>query len=115
MGGFNFHGGKTNPRSRHTSGGWMNTYGSTDAPALSDQWCRQQRDCAPAHLTISGVNTKYTGTRRPTLTAFAFALASVGFGFKYISVTLRRNELAQKSDASGPNLYVTVDRSGGGI
>jgi len=39
------------------------------------------------------------------------ALVGTGAGIKYVATTMRENELAQKSSG----LYVSVDRSGGGI
>ncbi|RYP79605.1 hypothetical protein DL769_002844 [Monosporascus sp. CRB-8-3] len=49
-----------------------------------------------------------------------FALAAAGLaaaGVQYGRSAMRRNELAQRSGAGSdaPNLYVSVDRSGGGI
>lgn len=53
-------------------------------------------------------------TRRPALTFVGLALTGAGLGFMRVSKMLRENELAQKNSAK-PNLYVSVDRSGGGI
>ncbi|KAK4215704.1 hypothetical protein QBC37DRAFT_120649 [Rhypophila decipiens] len=53
-------------------------------------------------------------SRRPTLTAVTLALAGLGLTFKYISTTIRQNELAQKQSARS-SFYVPVERSGGGI
>ncbi|KAK1759345.1 hypothetical protein QBC47DRAFT_371684 [Echria macrotheca] len=39
------------------------------------------------------------------------ALAATGASFRYVARNMRENELAQKSSG----LYVSVDRSGGGI
>lgn len=50
-----------------------------------------------------------------------FALAAAGLaaaGVQYGRSAIRRNELAQRRGGAGsdaPNLYVSVDRSGGGI
>ncbi|KAK3339346.1 hypothetical protein B0H65DRAFT_297743 [Neurospora tetraspora] len=52
--------------------------------------------------------------RHPRLAFFTFALAGVGATFKYVSTTIRNNEVAQKS-SPGSQFYVSVDRSGGGI
>ncbi|CCC06907.1 hypothetical protein SMACR_00932 [Sordaria macrospora] len=52
--------------------------------------------------------------RHPRLAIFTLALAGVGATFKYVSTTIRNNELAQKS-SPGSQFYVSVDRSGGGI
>ncbi|KAJ4385956.1 hypothetical protein N0V85_007946 [Neurospora sp. IMI 360204] len=52
--------------------------------------------------------------RHPRLAIFTFALAGVGATFKYVSTTIRNNELAQKS-SPGSQFYVSVDRSGGGV
>ncbi|KAK4454334.1 hypothetical protein QBC34DRAFT_157092 [Podospora aff. communis PSN243] len=46
-----------------------------------------------------------------TLTLAAVALVGTGAAFKYVATTMRENELAQRSSG----LYVSVDRSGGGI
>ncbi|KAK3688601.1 hypothetical protein B0T22DRAFT_459889 [Podospora appendiculata] len=54
--------------------------------------------------------------RRPGLAFVGLVMAGTGLGFKYVATTIRNNELAQKNDIAGhQNLYVTVDRSGGGI
>ncbi|KAK4134342.1 hypothetical protein BT67DRAFT_316192 [Trichocladium antarcticum] len=52
-------------------------------------------------------------TRRPALTIAGLALAGACLGFKHVSKTLHENEQAQKNAAR--NLYVSVDRSGGGV
>ena len=46
-----------------------------------------------------------------TLTLVGLALVGTGVGIKYVATTMRENELAQKNSG----LYVSVDRSGGGI
>ncbi|KAK3398190.1 hypothetical protein B0T20DRAFT_352745 [Sordaria brevicollis] len=52
--------------------------------------------------------------RHPRLTLFTLSLVGLGATFKYVSTTIRNNELAQKS-SPGSRFYVSVDRSGGGI
>ncbi|KAK4043411.1 hypothetical protein C8A01DRAFT_32537 [Parachaetomium inaequale] len=52
-------------------------------------------------------------TRHPRLTIAGLAILGTGMGFRHVSRSYRQNEEAQKKSAS--NLYVTVDRSGGGI
>ncbi|KAK7748501.1 hypothetical protein SLS62_008541 [Diatrype stigma] len=47
------------------------------------------------------------------LPVFALAAGLTAVGLQYGRTTLRRNEQAQRDVA--PNLYVSVDRSGGGI
>ena len=48
-----------------------------------------------------------------TMTVAALALgAGAAAGFKYVAATMRENEAAQRRADS---LYVSVDRSGGGI
>jgi len=42
------------------------------------------------------------------------AAVGIGLGIRYQSNAIKNNELAQKNSGS-PNLYVSVDRSGGGI
>ncbi|KAK4155797.1 hypothetical protein C8A00DRAFT_13175 [Chaetomidium leptoderma] len=53
-------------------------------------------------------------TRHPRLALAGLALVGTGLGFRHISSTYRDNEAAQKNSAA-QNLYVSVDRSGGGI
>jgi len=53
-------------------------------------------------------------TRHPRLTLAGLAILGTGLGIRHISSSLRDNELAQKNSAA-QNLYVSVDRSGGGI
>ncbi|KAK4231366.1 hypothetical protein QBC38DRAFT_246863 [Podospora fimiseda] len=50
-------------------------------------------------------------TNRPGLTLAGLAIAGTALGFQHFSATLRENELRQKNNP----LYVSVDRSGGGI
>ncbi|KAH8889884.1 hypothetical protein GQ53DRAFT_825290 [Thozetella sp. PMI_491] len=52
--------------------------------------------------------------RRPGLVLAAFTVVGVAVGFRYQASKFRSNELAQKNSGS-PNLYVSVERSGGGI
>ncbi|KAL1868759.1 hypothetical protein VTK73DRAFT_3511 [Phialemonium thermophilum] len=52
--------------------------------------------------------------RRPGILLFTALVAGSAVGLKYMASKMRENELAQKNSSS-PNLYVTVDRSGGGI
>ncbi|KAK4236990.1 hypothetical protein C8A03DRAFT_35103 [Achaetomium macrosporum] len=52
-------------------------------------------------------------TRHPRLTLSGFALLGIGLGIRHRARTLRNNELRQKN--SEGSLYVSVDRSGGGV
>ncbi|KAK2067770.1 hypothetical protein P8C59_001479 [Phyllachora maydis] len=52
--------------------------------------------------------------RRPGVLVVSVAAFGVGWGFSYFASKQRRNELAQKNSAT-PNLYVSVERSGGGV
>ncbi|KAK3951286.1 hypothetical protein QBC32DRAFT_215370 [Pseudoneurospora amorphoporcata] len=62
----------------------------------------------------TGATSSSPGLRHPRLAIFTLALAGVGATFKYVSTTIRNNELAQKN-SPGSQFYVSVDRSGGGI
>ena len=58
--------------------------------------------------------------RSRTLALVSIGLAAAVAGVQYNKTMLRRNELAQRQRDGGasdgqPNLYVSVDRSGGGI
>ncbi|KAK2067769.1 hypothetical protein P8C59_001479 [Phyllachora maydis] len=53
-------------------------------------------------------------SRRPGVLVVSVAAFGVGWGFSYFASKQRRNELAQKNSAT-PNLYVSVERSGGGV
>ncbi|KAK4463718.1 hypothetical protein QBC42DRAFT_172891, partial [Cladorrhinum samala] len=55
-----------------------------------------------------------THSTHPRLTVVGLALAGTALGFQHFSTTLRENELRQKRSAAS-HLYVSVDRSGGGI
>ncbi|KAK0641607.1 hypothetical protein B0T16DRAFT_461650 [Cercophora newfieldiana] len=46
-----------------------------------------------------------------TLTLAGLALVGTGLAFKHVATAMRENEAAQKNSG----LYVSVDRSGGGI
>ncbi|KAL2159936.1 hypothetical protein VTH06DRAFT_2069 [Thermothelomyces fergusii] len=52
--------------------------------------------------------------RHPRLTLAGLAILGTGLGFRRISASIRENELAQKR-LGAHNLYVSVERSGGGI
>ncbi|KAL2255848.1 hypothetical protein VTK26DRAFT_2621 [Humicola hyalothermophila] len=53
-------------------------------------------------------------SRRPGLAFAAMTLTGVGLGFRHASRAFRENERAQ-TNSPGQNLYVSVDRSGGGV
>ncbi len=53
-------------------------------------------------------------SRRPALVLAACTVVAATVGFRYQASIIRNNEQAQKNSGS-PNLYVTVERSGGGI
>ncbi|RYP39434.1 hypothetical protein DL767_002168 [Monosporascus sp. MG133] len=61
----------------------------------------------------------FTSTKHRGLALFALAAAGLAAaGVQYGRSAMRRNELAQRrggADSDAPNLYVSVDRSGGGI
>ncbi|KAI2618829.1 hypothetical protein GGR54DRAFT_144404 [Hypoxylon sp. NC1633] len=54
-------------------------------------------------------------TRRPGLALAAVVAVGVVAAVQYRRSALTRNEAAQKNSPEHPNLYVSVDRSGGGI
>ncbi|KAI1107448.1 hypothetical protein F4804DRAFT_329182 [Jackrogersella minutella] len=54
-------------------------------------------------------------TRHPVLALAAVAVTGLAATVQYKRSALQRNEKAQKNSADHPNLYVSVDRSGGGI
>ncbi|KAH9909111.1 hypothetical protein F4778DRAFT_213609 [Xylariomycetidae sp. FL2044] len=53
--------------------------------------------------------------RHRGLVLAAIAVTGVAAGIQYKRSSMTRNERAQSGDAGSPNLYVSVDRSGGGI
>ncbi|KAK3990123.1 hypothetical protein QBC44DRAFT_369445 [Cladorrhinum sp. PSN332] len=63
-----------------------------------------------AGTTTSSPTMLRVFTNRPGLTLAGLAIAGAAFGFQHFSTTLRENELRQKK-----SLYVSVDRSGGGV
>ncbi|KAK0620351.1 hypothetical protein B0T14DRAFT_567106 [Immersiella caudata] len=69
----------------------------------------------PSRLSASAQSIPRTrpAPRGPsrTLTLAGIALVGTGVAFKYVATTMRDNELAQKNSG----LYVSVDRSGGGV
>ncbi|KAK4165933.1 hypothetical protein QBC43DRAFT_287268 [Cladorrhinum sp. PSN259] len=69
----------------------------------------------PPHTTTASSPTMLrVFTTRPRLTIAGLAIAGAALGFQHFSATLRENELRQKRSAAS-HLYVSVDRSGGGI
>lgn len=52
--------------------------------------------------------------RRPGLMFAALTIVGATLGFRYQASIIRNNDLAQKNSDSS-NLYVSVERSGGGI
>ncbi|XXG94393.1 hypothetical protein Hte_000648 [Hypoxylon texense] len=54
-------------------------------------------------------------TRHPGLALTALVATGVLATVQYKRSSLKRNERLQKNSAENPNLYVSVDRSGGGI
>ncbi|KAI1074977.1 hypothetical protein F5B20DRAFT_420996 [Whalleya microplaca] len=62
---------------------------------------------------ISGARLPAAGRHRGLYLAAAMFVTGIAVGVRYQRSALTRNEQAQKSAAE--NLYVSVDRSGGGI
>ncbi|KAI6093537.1 hypothetical protein F4821DRAFT_252543 [Hypoxylon rubiginosum] len=54
-------------------------------------------------------------TRHPGLALAALAATGLVAAVQYERSSLKRNERLQKNSPENPNLYVSVDRSGGGI
>ncbi|KAK3899065.1 hypothetical protein C8A05DRAFT_18448, partial [Staphylotrichum tortipilum] len=52
--------------------------------------------------------------RHPRLTIVSFVLLGTSLGFRHVAKSMRDNDIAQKNSPDG-QLYVSVDRSGGGI
>lgn len=48
-----------------------------------------------------------------TVAALALGAGAAAAGFKYVAATMRENEAAQRRRTD--SLYVSVDRSGGGV
>ncbi|KAI1766235.1 hypothetical protein GGR53DRAFT_464633 [Hypoxylon sp. FL1150] len=54
-------------------------------------------------------------TRHPGLALAALAATGLVVAVQYQRSSFKRNERLQKNSPENPNLYVSVDRSGGGI